>query len=293
MGRPAKNPMHPLTRLRAQLSTPNNSVTRQALSKRTGIPVDTIKDIETGRFQLTAARAIKISLATGVDGESLLKGEDPLLDLAGNPVSNMSNTQPDQLWWSAARLESVKLLMSVVLDAAQEKYRTAHLYFLLQGWLSEVSKLLDLLPIIREKLKIGSVHPHLKLPESFYPQSKPERLRWEMILQSRLDEFDKEIVRIKTDLFAQRLPRKYRRLNDLRDKNDRGEELSSREKTEMDTLEDELESLGARSPQQIVELQSLVETSALNRLNATQQALRNFLQEDQASKKVKNKPARR
>jgi transcriptional regulator with XRE-family HTH domain len=197
MGRPAKNPSHPLTRLRAQLSTPNHQITRQNLAKRTGIPVDTIKDIETGRFALSGENAFKIALATGVDGESLLKGDEPLLDLLGEQVSNKSHRLVDHLLWSEAEADSVVGLFSVVLHAAQEKGRAMHFYFLFRQWLPKTAELLGVLPEVRERLEpiLGSLYPGLSLPESFYPENRKDRLKWEMVLQYRADKFKTEMLK--------------------------------------------------------------------------------------------------
>jgi transcriptional regulator with XRE-family HTH domain len=88
MGRPAKNVNHPLVRLRRKLSDWSaHKVTRQDLAKKAGIPESSLRDIETGRYKLTPAVATKISFATGVDPQSLLDGDDPLLDLLRQPFS--------------------------------------------------------------------------------------------------------------------------------------------------------------------------------------------------------------
>jgi hypothetical protein len=272
-------------------------MTRKALSRRTGIPADTIKDIETGRFRLTAEKAMIISLATGVDGESLLKAEEPLLDLLGEPVSSHSSKQPDQLFWSTAELDSIKLLVAVALEAAQERRRMVHLNFLLQRWLAKTAKSLSLLPSIREKLGavIGSLYPGLKLPESFYPDSKQEKLRWEMILQYRSEKFKEEIARTREDLLAERAPQKLNRLRELRATIARGEELSSKDKSEMDTLEDELILQGARSREELVTIQNAIEADTLRCLDAKQQDFLKFIREKHvtAGKGSKSKPAKK
>src|SRR5438445_6877137 len=90
MGRPAKNPNHPLTRLRRILSTPNHEVTRRDLAKRTGIPEASLKDIETGVYKMTREVAMRVSLATGVDPESLMLGDAQLWDVHDLPFTRAS-----------------------------------------------------------------------------------------------------------------------------------------------------------------------------------------------------------
>jgi hypothetical protein len=88
MGRPLKNSNHPLARLRVQLSENNCSPkTREWLAKKTGVPLPTIRDIELDKFQLSFTIATRISIRTGVDAGSLLRGDNPLLDLNGNSVT--------------------------------------------------------------------------------------------------------------------------------------------------------------------------------------------------------------
>ena len=53
MARTAQNPYHPLGRLRRQLSTPEHAVSREELAERTGIPLGSIKSIESGKYGLT------------------------------------------------------------------------------------------------------------------------------------------------------------------------------------------------------------------------------------------------
>ena len=51
MGRPSKNPEHPLVRLRKALSTTTQQMTRAHFSRKVGIPETTIKAIESGTFK--------------------------------------------------------------------------------------------------------------------------------------------------------------------------------------------------------------------------------------------------
>src|SRR5262245_49254688 len=93
MGRPPKNPNHPVTRLRRQISTPANPVTREILAERAGVSAPTLRDIETGKFQLTEAVAERIMLATGVSIQSLLRGEEPLKDIFDEKLSPQSTSK--------------------------------------------------------------------------------------------------------------------------------------------------------------------------------------------------------
>jgi hypothetical protein len=92
MPRTPKDPNNPITKLRRQLSTPHQAVTRQMFGKHYGFSAETLKALETGRYKLSERVALKIAVAVGVDADSLLKNQDPLLDWHGNPVT--PNTKP-------------------------------------------------------------------------------------------------------------------------------------------------------------------------------------------------------
>jgi hypothetical protein len=93
MGRASKNPNHPITRLRKILSGDGSEVTREIFSERTGIPLGSVKAIETGVYKLSPELAKKVAFATGVDSMSLFIGEDPLRDIFGNPYTYASYEQ--------------------------------------------------------------------------------------------------------------------------------------------------------------------------------------------------------
>ena len=221
-------------------------ITRQDLAERTGIPIDTLKDLESGRFGLNAESAMKIMLGTGVDGESLLRKDDPLLDLSGEPVSADSKKLVDFLFWGEAQIDSVMKIFAIVLVSADEKGRAAHFYFLLSRWIERTAEALGILPEIRKNLEdvFDSLHPDLALPDSFYPQNKRDRSRWEMIQRWRIEEF--------ADLI-----REYKPI---------------------------LKQAGSR--EQLVKLKGEVEKKALKRLNAKQQELVEFLRKKSAGSRT-------
>ena len=86
MGRPAKNPDHPLTRLRKALSTRTQEMTRALFSKKVGIPEPTIKAIETGKFKLSDKNAAQIASVTKVHPQCLIDPSLPLEDYMGVPL---------------------------------------------------------------------------------------------------------------------------------------------------------------------------------------------------------------
>jgi len=120
MGRPNKNPDNALVRLRAALSTESHEVTRQDLSKRTGIPYQSLRDIETGKYKMTRAIALQIAYATGASAESLWRNEMPLLDMAGNELSPKS---PDllHLAWSWQKTKTLEALFSSIMLITTDK----------------------------------------------------------------------------------------------------------------------------------------------------------------------------
>jgi hypothetical protein len=90
--RKPKDENHPLTRLRKILSEDGTEVTRELFAKRTGIPSGSIKALETGLYRLSPALAKKITFATGVNTNSILKrnNRDRLLDVFGRPYTCQS-----------------------------------------------------------------------------------------------------------------------------------------------------------------------------------------------------------
>src|SRR5215831_13459826 len=92
MGRPAKNPEHPLTRLRRALSTPTQEMTRALFSKKVGISEATIKAIETGKFKISDKHAAQIATVTKVNPKCLVDPSLPLTDYMG--ISMEEETGP-------------------------------------------------------------------------------------------------------------------------------------------------------------------------------------------------------
>ena len=87
MPRRPKDPNNPITKLRRQLSSSNQQLTREMFAKRYGFSVETLKALETDRYRLTQDFAIKIGVAVGVDPNSMLENRDPLVDWHGNPIT--------------------------------------------------------------------------------------------------------------------------------------------------------------------------------------------------------------
>lgn len=155
--RKPKNPNHPLTRLREALSTPEKPVfTRRMLADQVGIPVTSIKAIETGAYQLTPEVAIKISMATGVGPHSLMRGDDPLLDLSRKPFSRASQSITERPWTAEDMdLEKHKLLFTCLLEAAEGKDGKTLLQVTLSfaQWVRDLSFSLELGERIFNELK--------------------------------------------------------------------------------------------------------------------------------------------
>jgi hypothetical protein len=247
MGRPPKNPDNRLTRLRKQLSTPNIQMTRIALAKLTGIPLDTIKDIETGRFKLTEQTVIRVAVPTGADCDSLLKGDDPIVDVLGKPLNANSYKFVDILGVGRTFGDTIKLLFSIALEAAQESNRSTHFYLLFRGWISKTAQTLRIEKKITEKLhpKIASIHPDLNLPTAFYPDDPKQKSLWEFVLSERRLKHQEKCAEIRENFMAEHMPRKFKRLKDLRSMMDQGEALSAKQNKELESLEMELSRLGA------------------------------------------------
>jgi transcriptional regulator with XRE-family HTH domain len=142
MARPPKDPNHPLVRLRAILSTPAtkrvpaNEMSRERFAKKTGIPEPSLKDIETGRYEMTPDVAYKISFTTGVDPQSLLRGDDPLLDFTGQRYSKASSRLDDVLSIRALEDSNLELLRAAWETASEKKMATLFTY-MLGEWLRQ------------------------------------------------------------------------------------------------------------------------------------------------------------
>jgi len=95
-------------------------MTRELLGERAGISPGSIKAIETGIYQLTPDVALRISFATGVDWESLLRGDNLLLDMAGDPVGPESEKWLDRAWTSKD-IKHDEGLFSCFMRAAEKK----------------------------------------------------------------------------------------------------------------------------------------------------------------------------
>ena len=85
---------------------------------------------------MTPDVAYKISLRTGVDLHSLLRGDDPLLDFTGQPYSKTSPKSDDGI--SVVALEASNLeLMGAAWETATEKKMATLFTYMLGAWLRE------------------------------------------------------------------------------------------------------------------------------------------------------------
>ena len=176
MGRPPKNPTNALTRLRKAISTPSQIVTREILAERVGLSAPTIRDIETGRFQMTEAVARRIMLATGVSMRSLLANDDPLKDVGGKPLSPKS-TVLSELDYQQER--SMFDMLTTSLLAAKEKKRSSIFYLLFSEWLSQAVDIIGATSTMKRALNrnLGFFDPY-HVPEAFQPIDPKMKKRW-------------------------------------------------------------------------------------------------------------------
>ena len=248
MRRPA-DPNHPLTRLRDILST-ETRVTRELFEKRVGISAKTLKaketgayekkrkkkpDIERSKYGMNALDIAKISIATGVHPQSLINGDDPLIDNSGrSPLSPKSAKFEDQAELLVDKA-TLAFLVSVAVDAAAEKGVSYLFQFLLQGWLCETSKMFGLDEKITERLtaELGSFKPGL-VPPYFLPKDDKSKLLWKEFME----ELAKEQLSIYSDRLARDLDKAARQKRFL-DKPRKGipEEVAFEKEYQRDLLE--------------------------------------------------------
>lgn len=148
------------------------------LAERAGVSAPTIRDIETGRFQLTEAVAQRIMLATGVSVQSLLKGENPLRNVLGEELS--SESLPDI--FVSAQQASMHDMLAAAIRAAQEKKRAAIFYNLFIEWLPQALAAIDatrtMKKVLNRNLGQGKFEPYL-VPEAFQPTDAKMKKRWD------------------------------------------------------------------------------------------------------------------
>jgi hypothetical protein len=187
MGRPAKNPEHPLTRLRKALSTPNQEMTRALFSKKVAIPEATIKAIETGKFKLSDKNAAQIASVTKVDPKCLLDPSLPLSDYMGVPLEGWK--KPFAAYFEDEFFD-IKTLFDTALKVAEEKQKQVVFSFLFQRWLEETSEIFGLGPSITNKLL--EEYPDEcfgAIPHYFWPRDRKKQEE----LSKRVKRFEKEL----------------------------------------------------------------------------------------------------
>jgi hypothetical protein len=172
-------------------------VTRKDLSNRTGIPEASIKDIETGVYKMTPEVAMRVSLGTGVDPESLMRGDEQLWDVAGLPFTRASK-KPQALGWSEELTESISLLFGAILTAAKEKNAIRQIHFMFDAWISQIVPALGIEKEVFEQLnKIGDrLDPDFSVPEAVLPREDRAKKSWFESRQKLKDELEAEISRL-------------------------------------------------------------------------------------------------
>ena len=146
MPRTPKNPNNPITKLRRQLSSQNQPLTREMFAKRYGFSAESVKALETGRYQLTEEFAIKIAIAVGVDASCLLENRDPMVDWHGNPIT--PETKPALRHLDFNPNQRLEFLVKAAFAAAKKHPkddRSARFVVLFDFWLANVMRELDVI----------------------------------------------------------------------------------------------------------------------------------------------------
>jgi hypothetical protein len=170
-------------------------MTRADLAKKTGIPEASIKDIETGTYKMTPEVAMRVSLATGVDPESLMRGDDPLWDVGGLPFTSVSKRPQTRSRELAA---SMSLFFGAILAAAEQKEVLRQFHFLFETWLSRTVLELGISKEGFEQVnKIGDrLDPDFSVPEALLPREHKAKQRWFESRQKLQDELQAEIWKL-------------------------------------------------------------------------------------------------
>lgn len=188
MGRPAKNPANPLTRLRKALSTPTQEMTRAIFSKKVGIPEATIKAIETGKFKISDKNAAQIASVTKVNPKCLMDPSLPLTDYMGIRLEGLK--KPFAAYFGDEFLD-VRALVEAAFEVAEEKRKQAVFLFLFQRWIEETSEILGLGPAIIHKLQERyPLQCFGAIPKYFWPRDREKRKD----MDKRVKSFEKRLI---------------------------------------------------------------------------------------------------
>lgn len=210
MGRPSKNPDHPITRLRQALSTDTYEMTREAFAKRYGFSAPSIKAIETGKYKLTPEVAARISAATGVLAQSLLENHDPLLAWDGKTFT--AKTEPIQDGVSDEELETLQFLLHTAVKAARwsgKRDKSNQILVLFQEWLHNTIDQLGIEKGFQEQLLValataGAPGLYDSVRNSLVNRHKPSaerlRTRWEERKRLLEEEIAKGVFDLKCSL---------------------------------------------------------------------------------------------
>jgi plasmid maintenance system antidote protein VapI len=194
MGRPAKNPEHPLTRLRKALSTPTQEMTRARFGKKVGMSPHHIKAIETGKYKISAKDAAQIASVTKVDPRCLMDLSLPLTDCMG--VSLEGETKPFAAYFGDEFLD-IRALVNTAFEVAEEKRKQAVFLFLFQRWLEETSEILGLGPGITNELQDGyPIQCFAAIPKYFWPKDRQKRKEIENRVKKFETDLTAEIVKV-------------------------------------------------------------------------------------------------
>jgi DNA-binding XRE family transcriptional regulator len=195
MPRRAQNPHHPLTRLRRQLSTPDHVVTREELSQRTGVPLGSIKALESGRYALTTELALKISLGVPVNPYDLFRNADTLRDHSGkevSPASKMIEVLKAPYLSEKSGFQTDQFVAKTIFEAAEKKLVAMQFRFLFREALAETAKLLGLESVVAEDLSkhLGEFDP-VTIPRQFHPTGGEPAARWKAFERQVMTEYSR------------------------------------------------------------------------------------------------------
>jgi transcriptional regulator with XRE-family HTH domain len=161
-------------------------MTRQELSKKTGIPERSLQDIEADKYNLSPDVAVRIAMATKVSAKSLMDGENPLKDDLGRTLSASSGKVREgileiiETLQCEAQIRARKELFEAVLEAALEKDRVSLFVYSFDQLLIKAVRSMGLENALSEKLtermRLALVDPMHLLP--FKPKNRKLDTQW-------------------------------------------------------------------------------------------------------------------
>src|SRR4029077_10736791 len=123
--------------------------------QRTGVPLGSIKALESGKYALTQQIALRIGFGVPVNPIDLFKGADPLRDFTGRPLSAGSKMLEElraPYLPERSGFQTDQFVAKTIFEAAEKQLVAIQFRFLFHEALVETAELLGLTALVAEEL---------------------------------------------------------------------------------------------------------------------------------------------